>query len=123
MPLPRWLANVNKRVFNKMELKKGARPVLIHVGRTSGATYFTPLDAHAVDGGYVFIVMYGPGSDWVQNILAAGTATLRLPSGEIQLSSPRLVSRDEVWADMPDTAKAPPAILKVTRYLRMDTGQ
>ena len=120
MPLPRWLARINRRVFNKMELKKGVRPVLIHVGRTSGATYFTPLDAHAVDGGYVFILMYGPGSDWAQNVLAAGTATLRLPSGEIPLDAPRLVSKDDVWPDMPETAKAPPGILNVTGYLRMD---
>ena len=120
MPLPRWLANINKRVFNKMELKKGVRPVLVHVGRTSRATYSTPLDAHAVDGGYVFILMYGPGSDWAKNILASGTAALRLPSGEVSLDSPRLVSRDEVWPDMPETAKPPPAILKVTHYLRMD---
>ena len=30
MPLPRWLAHINKRVFNPMEVRRGARPVLIH---------------------------------------------------------------------------------------------
>ena len=44
MPLPRWLAHINKRVFNPMEVRRGARPVLIHTGRSSGKTYRTPLD-------------------------------------------------------------------------------
>ncbi len=73
MPMPLWFGQINKRVFNKMELKRGVRPVLTHVGRSSGKVYRTPLDAHPVDGGYLFILVYGSGSDWVQNALAAGT--------------------------------------------------
>ncbi len=76
MPMPRWVARINKRVFNPMELRRGVRPVLTHVGRSSGKTYRTPLDAHLIEGGYIFIVMYGSDSDWVQNVLAAGAATL-----------------------------------------------
>ena len=64
MPFPRWLAHVNKRVFNPIEDRRGVRPVLIHTGRTSGRTYRTPLDAHRVPDGYVFIPMYGPRTDW-----------------------------------------------------------
>jgi hypothetical protein len=30
MPLPRWLAHINKRVLNPIEVRRGARPVLIH---------------------------------------------------------------------------------------------
>ncbi|MGI9642566.1 MAG: nitroreductase/quinone reductase family protein, partial [Acidimicrobiia bacterium] len=78
MAIPKWVAKVNKRVFNPREINKGVRPVLTHVGRKSGNTYQTPLDAHAVDGGHIFIANYGPDSDWVQNILASGTASLRV---------------------------------------------
>jgi hypothetical protein len=59
MPMPRWWGQINKRVFNPRELKRSVRPVLAHVGRTSGKTYRTPLDAHPVDGGYLFILVYG----------------------------------------------------------------
>ena len=59
MPLPRWLANFNKRTFNKLELKRGVRPALTHVGRSSGQVYHTPLDAHRVEGGFIFIMNYG----------------------------------------------------------------
>lgn len=33
VPLPRWLAQLNKRVFNPREIRRGTRPVLVHVGR------------------------------------------------------------------------------------------
>lgn len=64
MPMPKWLTHVNKRVFNPGAIARGKRPVLTHIGRTSGTTYRTPLDAHPVDGGYLFILVYGSRSDW-----------------------------------------------------------
>ena len=120
MPVPTWIAKINKRVFNPAELKRGVRPVLTHVGRSSGTTYRTPLDAHPVDDGYIFIVMYGSNSDWVRNILSAGTATLAIRDDEFDLVCPRLVSKEDAWQLLSGTTKAPPEFLKVTEYLQMD---
>ena len=118
MPLPRWLASFNKHTFNKLEVRRGARPVLIHRGRTSGQTYRTPLDAHAVDGGYVFIMNYGRESDWVKNIIAAGTATLRIGDTDIPLDEPRLISKGDAEGLLPGT-KMPPAWVGVDECLHM----
>ncbi len=120
MPVPMWVAQINKRIFNKLELKRGARPVLSHVGRSSGKAYRTPLDAHRVDGGFIFIVMYGSDSDWVKNVQAAGTASLQVGGEQFDLVKPRLVGKDAAWEQMPATAKPPPNFLKVTEYLQMD---
>lgn len=120
MPMPRWLAKVNRRVFNPIEVRRGVRPVLIHVGRTSGTVYRTPLDAHPVEDGYVFIPNYGPRSDWVRNILAAGSARLRLDGRELALTSPRMVRKADVWADLPTGTKTPPGIKDDSQLLRMD---
>lgn len=120
MPLPRWLARINRRVFNPREIRRGIRPVLIHVGRSSGKTYRTPLDAHPVPNGYLFIPMYGPRTDWVKNVLAAGAASLSLNGEEIELESPRLVRKADVWRLLPATAKTPPGISAESRLLRMD---
>lgn len=120
MPIPRWMAHINKRVFNRLELKRGSRPVLTHVGRSTGTTYRTPLDAHRVEGGYLFFVMYGSGSDWVRNVLAAGTARLRVGGEEYDLVAPRLVSREVAWQQLPAGTKAPPGFLRITDFLRMD---
>jgi deazaflavin-dependent oxidoreductase (nitroreductase family) len=119
MPMPRWWGQINKRVFNPRELRKGERPVLTHVGRSSGTAYRTPLDAHAVDGGYVFVLVYGSGSDWVRNVLAAGRAHLAIDGRELDLTAPRLVDEAEAWQAIPED-KRPPRILRIGEYLRMD---
>jgi deazaflavin-dependent oxidoreductase (nitroreductase family) len=120
MPMPRWWGHINKRVFNPRAIAGGRWPVLTHVGRTSGATYQTPLDAHAVEGGYLFVLVYGSGSDWVQNVLAADGARLRVDGEEVELAAPRLVGRDEAFRALPDEVARPPKVLRITEFLRMD---
>ncbi|HET8944744.1 MAG TPA: nitroreductase family deazaflavin-dependent oxidoreductase [Dehalococcoidia bacterium] len=123
MPLPRWLAKINKRVFNPIEIRRGARPVLIHVGRSSGKTYRTPLDAHPLAGGYLFIPMYGSRSDWVRNVLAARAARLLLNGKEIELESPRIVKQRDVWPLLLTPAKPPPGISGDSELLQTDVCQ
>jgi deazaflavin-dependent oxidoreductase (nitroreductase family) len=120
MPMPRWWGHINKRVFNPRAIAGGRWPVLTHVGRTSGATYHTPLEAHRVDGGYLFVLVYGSGSDWVQNVLAADGARLRVDGEEVDLAAPRLVGRDEAFRALPDEVARPPKVLRITEFLRMD---
>jgi deazaflavin-dependent oxidoreductase (nitroreductase family) len=120
MPLPRWLAHVNKRVFNPLRLRQSSQPVLIHVGRSSGKTYRTPLDAHPFPDGYVFIPMYGPRTDWLRNVLASGEAHLTVGGKEFELVSPQLVKKRDVWSLLPPTTKTPPGISDTSELLRMD---
>lgn len=120
MPMPRWWGHVNKRVFNPRAIAGGKWPVLTHVGRTSGATYRTPLDAHPVDDGYLFILVYGSGSDWVQNTLKAGAAQLRIGGRDVKLTAPRLVSEVEAFQALSDEVARPPRLLRITEFLRMD---
>jgi len=119
MPLPRWLAHINKRVFNPMEVRRGARPVLIHTGRSSGKTYRTPLDAHRLPDGYLFIPLYGPRTDWVKNVLAAQAARLSIDGHEIELQSPRLVKKKDIWPMVPTTTKSYPGISGESELLRL----
>lgn len=118
--MPRWWARMNKYTFNPRELKKGVRPVLIHTGRTSGREYQTPLDAHAVDGGYLFIPIYGANSDWVRNLLAAGAARLRVDGAEVSLTNPRMIDAAAGLDLLPDGAPHPPGWLKVEQFLLTD---
>ncbi len=120
MPMPRWVARLNRRVFNPLELRRGTRPVLTHVGRVSGTIYHTPLDAHPVDGGYLFFVVYGPESDWVRNVRAAGAAVLTVDGREVRLEAPRLLDREAAASQLAEGTKLPPAFARVTDFLRMD---
>ncbi|MCP3999016.1 MAG: nitroreductase family deazaflavin-dependent oxidoreductase [bacterium] len=119
MPMPLWWGHINKRIFNPFELKKGKRPTVTHVGRSSGKTYVTPLDAHQVDDGYMFILVYGAKSDWVQNILAAGTAILRADGASLELNNPRVVNGDVAWPLLGEDKK-PSGFLKIDEFLWMD---
>ena len=119
MPYPRWLAKINKRVFNPRSIKKGEYPVVTHVGRTTGQSYQTPLDAHPTKTGYVLVARYGPKSDWVRNILVAQTATLRIGGEEHGLDSPRLVSQEEALNVL--VSDEPPAdFTKAEDFVLMD---
>lgn len=120
MRMPRWWGRVNRTVFNPRELARGERPVLTHVGRVTGTVHRTPLDAYPVDGGYLFTLVYGSGSDWVRNVLAAGHAELSVDGTTVRLTAPRLVGLDEA-----DQALGTPGRrrwLRVQEHLRMDTG-
>ncbi|WP_280342617.1 nitroreductase family deazaflavin-dependent oxidoreductase [Nocardia neocaledoniensis] len=120
MPMPLWWGHINKRVFNPRAVKGGKWPVLTHTGRRSGRTYQTPLDAFPVDGGYLFVLVYGARSDWVRNILAAGSARLRVEGAEVELTAPRLVDEAEALAAMAPDATRPPKLLRISEFLRMD---
>ncbi|MFI6430186.1 nitroreductase family deazaflavin-dependent oxidoreductase [Rhodococcus oryzae] len=120
MPMPRWWGHINKRVFNPRAIAGGKWPVLTHVGRTSGATYRTPLDAFPVDGGYLFVLVYGSRSDWVQNVLAADGARLRVDGRELELTAPRLVGETEAFQAVSDDVARPPRLLRISEFLRMD---
>ena len=120
MPVPRFMGRVNKRIFNPMEIRRGKRPVLTHVGRSTGTAYRTPMDAHAVAGGYVFFVLYTSRCDWVQNVLAAGSARLRIEGAEVDLRAPRLIDADEAGEAVDGSVKMP--TIKGAEYLRMDSA-
>lgn len=120
MPFPRWLARLNRRYFNPKEIRRGVRPVLISVGRISGTTYRTPLDAHPLSDGYLFIPRYGPRTDWLKNVCAAGAARLAIDGEKIELEAPRMVRKQDILALLPPTTKAPSGISDKIDLLRMD---
>ena len=64
--------------------------------------------------------MYGSDSDWVQNVLAAGSATLEVDGNAVELVSPRLVAEEDAWQLMATDTKAPPGFLRVSEYLQVD---
>lgn len=120
MPMPLWWGQINKRLFNPRALENGKWDVITHVGRSSGRMYRTPLEAHRVDGTFVFILVYGSESDWVQNVLAGGSASLEADGETVELTSPRLLSSTVAWELLDGIAKPPPGFLNVNEFLQMD---
>ncbi len=121
MPMPLWWGQINKRVFNPLALRGSKWQVIHHVGRTSGTAYRTPLEAFRVDDGFVFTLVYGSRSDWVQNVLAAGSARLEVDGDLVELADPELITADEAFALLPTDTKRPPKLLKINEFLTMRT--
>lgn len=119
MALPTWLARFNRRYTNRIVLKRGSWPVLIHKGRNTGNTYRTPLDAYPTDDGFMFTVNYND-SDWPKNVMAAGSATLRLDGEDIALIEPVLLTPSDAYPLINDpTKKTPPSLVGVVHCLMM----
>lgn len=118
VPYPRWVAHINKRLFNPREVRRGKYPVVTHIGRSSGKSYETPLDAYPTNGGYVLVARYGSESDWVKNILTAGTATLRIDGDDHALASPRLVNQAQALGAL--ASDPPKNFTKAQDFVLMD---
>jgi deazaflavin-dependent oxidoreductase (nitroreductase family) len=94
MPIPRIVRQWNKAGLNRVTVHVApwmpGFGVVIHRGRRSGRRYQTPVSVFATEDGYLFALTYGPDTDWVKNVLAAGGCELRTCGRAIRLSSPRL---------------------------------
>ncbi|WP_305095074.1 nitroreductase family deazaflavin-dependent oxidoreductase [Prescottella sp. R16] len=109
MPLPRSLARANRAGLNRVTVHVAGRlpgfALMHHRGRRSGRTYTTPVNAFRIGNGYRFALTYGPDSDWVRNVLAAGECDVTVRGRVVHLTDPRLeTDRDARWAPAPVAA-------------------
>lgn len=99
MQLPQWLARFNRHVTNPIQrLWAGWMPtmgILEHVGRKSGKPYRTPLSVFSTHDGVAILLSYGPNRDWLKNITATGTATIKRGGRTAGYADPRVVTKAE----------------------------
>jgi deazaflavin-dependent oxidoreductase (nitroreductase family) len=96
----------NRNVTNPRVLRTAGAPgvstsVIRHVGRVSGRPYETPVGPVAVGDDYLIALPYGPGTDWVRNVMAAGGATLVHEGRQVSIDRPEVVATSEVVDDLP----------------------
>ncbi|TDE88925.1 nitroreductase family deazaflavin-dependent oxidoreductase [Occultella glacieicola] len=116
-PLSRKAAERNKKYLNPVMRHVAPRlpgfGLLTHTGRRSGAAYTIPVNVFVRDGAYVFALTYGPETDWVRNVLAAGGARVRTRGRTVELTDP-VLGRDEKASWAPFVVAR---ILRATRSL------
>ena len=122
MPAPRSMARFNKRFTNRIALRvAGHLPgfaIVYHTGRRSGRVYRTPVNAFHPDEDYIIALTYGPESDWVKNVLAAGSCELRSRGRRIRLSAPRIeTDHGSGWAPFP--VRFILGLANVPQYMRL----
>lgn len=86
----------NRRFMNPRQMESAGTPgafasIIRHTGRKSGIEYETPIGAVVSDGGFVISLPYGVSADWLQNVLAAGSATLVHEGETYEVDQPQVV--------------------------------
>jgi deazaflavin-dependent oxidoreductase (nitroreductase family) len=123
MPIPRGVAQFNKRAFNKLSVH--VAPVLpgfgvvTHRGRKSGTPYRTPISVFVKPDRVTIALTYGKDSDWVRNVLAAGGCDVRTRGRDLQLTNPR-IEHDETRAAVPAPVRAILGGIGVSDFLVLD---
>jgi deazaflavin-dependent oxidoreductase (nitroreductase family) len=125
MTLPAWLARFNREVSNPLLAPAAARlpyfGVLVHRGRASGRSYRTPVNAFPVPDGFVVALTYGPATDWVRNVLAAGECDMVHRGRRVRLIAPRLLGRGG-RSLVPAPVRPLLDLLGVDAFLRLGRG-
>ncbi len=124
-PVLTLIRRLNRRFINPQQLRTAGQPgidtsVVHHRGHRSGTRYRTPVVAVPLDGGFVVALPYGPGADWVRNVMAAGSAALEHDGATVTVDRPRVVGTDEANQLFPTTEQRTHAIFGINSFLRLD---
>ena len=124
MPIPRVVRQWNKAGLNRVTKHIASwMPgfgVVVHRGRRSGRPYRTPVNVFTPEDGYILALTYGPDTDWVKNVLAAGGCELRTRGCVIRLVSPRLF-HDEARSGIRPLERRVLRVIGVADFLSLKT--
>ena len=114
----------NKRVLNPMMLRLAGRKcspygAIHHMGRRSGRAYTTPVVVEAKGDNFLVALVYGTGTDWYRNIMAAGGCTLTWHGQEYTLVEPELLTLKAAKPMLIPARAFGLQLFGVKQYLRM----
>jgi deazaflavin-dependent oxidoreductase (nitroreductase family) len=86
----------NRYLLNPLMLRLAGRKhwyasAIRHTGRRSGKQYATPVVADRAADGFVIPLPYGTRVDWLQNVLAAGRATISCQGVSYDVARPEII--------------------------------
>ena len=121
-----WMARYNRTVTNRISRPIAGRApgfgLVVHRGRRSGRSYQTPINVFRRDGGFVVALTYGPGSEWVKNVIAAGGCELETRHRRYRLVAPKLY-QDEQRRGVPPFVRLLLRLLGVADFLSLDIAR
>ncbi|MBA2470463.1 MAG: nitroreductase family deazaflavin-dependent oxidoreductase [Chloroflexia bacterium] len=98
MPFPRIVAKTNRYWTNPVARRLAGRfpPFILirHIGRRSGRRYETPVWAFRQPDGFLIVLTYGPGAEWVRNLFTAGSCDGVYGGVTYALTEARIVESD-----------------------------
>lgn len=117
----RW---VNRVFTNRLQRPFAGKPgayasVIRHQGRRSGRSYETPIVPFATADGFVVSLPYGTTADWVQNVLASGSAVLVHEGRTLTVARPEVVAVAQVKELFPPGEQRTHRMFRVEQCLRL----
>lgn len=114
----------NKRLLNPLMLRLAGRKywyasVIEHTGRRSGKHYATPVATERVPDGFVIPLPYGVGVDWLRNVLAAGSATIRAHGQSFRVVQPEIISAEAAAPQLRPQRRRIYDLFGVKNYLKV----
>ncbi len=123
MPFPRAVARTNRYWINPVARRvAGKLPPFIlirHVGRSSGTPYETPVWAFRQPDGFLIVLTYGPDTDWLRNLQAAGSCDGVYGGATYRLTNPRIVAGDPRSQPLPWLVQRAVGIIGVRHFLNV----
>jgi deazaflavin-dependent oxidoreductase (nitroreductase family) len=118
----RWLAKFNIAVTNRVtSLFAGWLPgfgILTHMGRRSGKVYRIPINVFRAPSGFIVALTYSSQSEWVKNVLAAGSCELKTVGRKYRLVAPKVV-RDTTRRRFPIPARLILTLVGADEYMEL----
>ncbi len=104
-PFRTRLARLNRLGLNRLTRRLfphlSGFGVVVHHGRRSGQLYRTPVNVFPQPGGYVVALTYGANSDWVKNVVAAGSCELQTAGRAVLVDAPQIFHDEKRQAIRP----------------------
>lgn len=124
MPIPTWIGELNKKGLNRITRRFAGRmwpfAIVVHRGRKSGQEYRTPLMAFPHGEGFTIALTYGPKTDWVKNVMVAGSFHLVYRGRDAMVTNPRLVGEADGLPAVAQPFRAILRLLRVHDFLLVD---
>jgi deazaflavin-dependent oxidoreductase (nitroreductase family) len=111
-------------VGNPLQLRSAGTPasyasVIRHQGRRTGRTYQTPVWAVPTEDGFVIAIVYGSGTDWLQNVVASGAAAIVHHGETYPVDQPEIVPMERARAYFPAQVQRTHRLVGVQQCLRV----
>jgi deazaflavin-dependent oxidoreductase (nitroreductase family) len=116
-------AFTNPRVLKSAGTAGASASVVRHAGRTTGRRYETPIGAMPTDTGFLIALPYGTRADWLENVLAAGSATIVDGGNTYEVHAPEVVPTAAVADQLPPGERRTLRLFKVDHCLQVRTTE
>lgn len=123
-PVLTAIRRFNRAVTNPQAMKTAGQPgatasTIQHIGRTSGASYETPIGPVSTDDGFVIPLPYGTTPDWLKNVLAAGSAVIVNEGITYHVDRPELIPSATAFPYVPAGEQRAIRAFGVDQFLRV----